>query len=499
MHSWRHFTDLVKKVDSSYIQQRVQYASDVIANPTNRRFSYDNRKTMTIEKGDIFSDAIQRLDRAAQFTKIDAEALEKLRHPKSILQVSIPLRMDDGSLRVFQGYRVRHDDTRGPTKGGIRFHPDVNLSEVKALAFWMTCKCAVVGIPFGGGKGGIIVDPKQLSRLELERLSRGYVDKVADFIGPETDIPAPDVYTNAMIMGWMMDEYSKIHRQRTPAVITGKPIPLGGSLGRDDATGRGAYYCIKELEKLKNWQPANTRVAVQGFGNAGQHVARLLHADGYRIVAVSDSRGGVYRPDGLDIPCLIETKNRTRRVDAVYCEGAVCDCPVCGADGCRCDDCHCGDGHGAKSKIITNAALLELDVDILIPAALENQITSDNAGRIKAPVVVEVANGPTTTSADEILAERGTLVVPDILANAGGVTVSYFEWAQNRAGYYWTQEEVQSRLHGIMSREFNAVYELMEQGIDMRTAAYVHALNRISTAVESQGTSHYFSNGTVAT
>ncbi len=451
---------------------------------------------MTTGHDDIFSDALRRLDRAAEFAEIDAEALEKLRTPKSVLQVSIPLRMDDGSLRVFQGYRVRYDDTRGPTKGGIRFHPNVDLNEVKSLAFWMTCKCAVVGIPFGGGKGGIIVDPKQLSRTELERLSRGFIAQIADFIGPETDIPAPDVYTNAMIMGWMMDEYSKICRQRTPAVITGKPIPLGGSLGRDDATGRGAFYCIKEIEKLKDWQPTDIRVAVQGFGNAGQHVARLLHDDGYRLVAISDSRGGVYRPDGLDIPSLIETKNRTRRVDAVYCEGSVCDCPVCGAEGCQCEDCNCSEGNGVKSEKIDNAQLLELDVDILIPAALENQITADNASRIKAPLIVEVANGPITSDADEILAKRNTLVVPDILANAGGVTVSYFEWVQNRAGYYWTQEEVQSRLQTIMIKEFHLIYDLMtDKSIDMRTAAYVHALNRISAAVESLGTNKYFSNG----
>jgi len=449
---------------------------------------------MPASEDDIFLNAIQRLDKAAQFAEIDEEALEKLRHPKSILQVSIPVRMDDGTLRIFQGYRVRHDDTRGPTKGGIRFHPGVHLGEVKALAFWMTCKCAVVGIPFGGGKGGVIVDPKQLSRMELERLSRGYIDRVADFIGPETDIPAPDVYTNAMIMGWMMDEYSKIHRKRTPDVITGKPIPLGGSLGRGDATGRGAYYCIKELERLKNWQPSEISIAVQGFGNAGQHVARLLHADGYRIAAVSDSRGGVYREDGLDIPRLIESKNRTRRIDAVYCEGSVCDCPVCGTGECHCENCQCGDG--GKSTPISNAELLELDVDILIPAALENQLTIENATRIKAPVIVEVANGPTTNAADEVLSEQGKLIVPDILANAGGVTVSYFEWVQNRAGFYWSEEEVQDRLHRIMAKEFNAIYDLMtKHKIDMRTAAYTQALKRIGDAIESQGTCRYFSNG----
>ncbi len=459
----------------------------------------ETTETTTTEKHDIFSDALLRLDQAAEFANIDAEALEKLRYPKSILQVSIPLRMDDGSLRIFQGYRVRYDDTRGPTKGGIRFHPNVNLSEVKALAFWMTCKCAVVGIPFGGGKGGIIVDPKKLSRMELERLSRRFIDRIADFIGPETDVPAPDVYTNAMIMGWMMDEYSKICRRSTPDVITGKPIPLGGSLGRDDATGRGAYYCIKELERIKGWQPADISVAVQGFGNAGQHVARLLQADGYRVVAVSDSRGGVYHSDGLDVPCLIETKNRTRSLNAVYSAGSVCDCPVCGSEGPQCEECHCGDHDGPKNGKISNAELLELDVNILIPAAMENQITVENASRIKAPVIVEVANGPTTTAADEILSKRGALVVPDILANAGGVTVSYFEWAQNRAGYYWTLDEVQERLHRIMAREFNSIYELMtKHGIDMRTAAYAQALNRISEAIESQGTARYFSNGTIS-
>ncbi|VAX36217.1 NADP-specific glutamate dehydrogenase [hydrothermal vent metagenome] len=442
----------------------------------------------------IFEDAIKRLDRAAEFSEIDRESLEKLRHPKAILQVSIPVRMDDGSLRIFQGFRVRHDDTRGPTKGGIRYHPDVHLGEVKALAFWMTCKCAVAGIPFGGGKGGIIVDPKELSRMELERLSRGFIDKIADFIGPETDVPAPDVYTNAMIMGWMMDEFSKIRRRRTPDVITGKPIPLGGSLGRDDATGRGAYYCIKELEKLKDWQPTKIRIAVQGFGNAGQHVAKLLHADGYRIVAISDSRGGIYQEEGLNIPKCIELKNQGQTVGAVYSSRSVCECSSCEGE-----DCKCASDNQTSGERITNAQLLELDVDILIPAAMENQITAENVSRIQAPVIIEVANGPTTSSADEFLAKQGKLVVPDILANAGGVTVSYFEWTQNRAGYYWTLEEVQDRLKKIMSQEFNIVYQLMiNHQVDMRTAAYIHALNRIGAAIASQGTSQYFSNGIIS-
>lgn len=439
----------------------------------------------------VFSDAVKRLDSAATISSIDEEALMRLKTPKSVLEVSIPVRMDDGSLRVFHGYRVRHDDTRGPTKGGIRFHPNVHSSEVKALAFWMTCKCAVVGIPYGGGKGGIIVNPKELSRMELERLSRGFIGQIADFIGPETDIPAPDVYTNAMIMGWMMDEYSKIRRQRTPAVITGKPIPLGGSLGRDDATGRGAYYCIKELESRRGWVPSEIRVAVQGFGNAGQHVSRLLHADGYRIVAISDSRGGIFRDAGIDIPLAIERKNAGVPVGGVYSARSVCDCPVCG-----CDECNCKPDDKATGNSITNETLLELDVDILIPAAMENQIHVGNAKRIQAPVIVEVANGPVTSDGDDILNGKGTFVIPDILANAGGVTVSYFEWVQNRAGFYWEEDEVQHRLQKIMAREFSTIYDLSnDKGIDMRTAAYVHALNRLSAAIESQGTFRYFTNG----
>ena len=424
----------------------------------------------------VFSDAIKRLDRAFEYAQIDEEALEKLKHPKAILQVSIPVRMDDGSLRIFDGIRVRHDDTRGPTKGGIRYHPDVSLNEVKAHAFWMTCKCAVVGIPYGGAKGGIIVQPKELSHLELERLSRGFIRQIADFIGPDIDVPAPDVYTNSMVMGWMMDEYSKIRRQHTPAVITGKPIPLGGSLGRDDATGRGGYYCIKELEERRKWNPSEIRVAVQGFGNVGQSVARLLHDDGYKVVAVSDSKGGVYRPDGFDVPSLVRFKNESRQLKAVYCDEALCE--------------------AVESESITNEELLELDVDLLVPAALENQITAENVDRIRAPVVVELANGPTTSEADDALLRRDVLVVPDILANAGGVTVSYFEWTQNRQGYYWSVEDVHRRLRTIISREFGAIYDFsVQHGIDMRTAAYAHALNRIGVAIEAQGTQRYFANG----
>jgi glutamate dehydrogenase (NADP+) len=279
-----------------------------------------------------------------------------------------------------------------------------------------------------------------------------------------------------MIMGWMMDEYSKIRRQRTPAVITGKPIPLGGSLGRADATGRGAFCCIQQLQAKRGWNPRDIRVAVQGFGNAGQHVARLLHEEGYCVVAVSDSQGGCYKSDGFDVPSLIYMKNQTRRLEAVYCDGSVCE---------RVD-----------ADLISNAELLELDVDVLIPAALENQITAENASRIRAPVIVEVANGPTTSEADEILIDKGHLVVPDILANAGGVTVSYFEWTQNKAGYYWSEDDVRAKLNSMMSREFNAVYSLMEKHqTDMRTAAYAHALSRIGEAVAAQGTHRYFADG----
>ena len=428
------------------------------------------------EPTDVFHDTLQNLDHAFQYADIHREAIERLKHPKMLIEVSIPVRMDDGSMRIFKGYRVRHDDTRGPAKGGIRYHPDVDLNEVKALAFWMTCKTAVMDLPYGGAKGGICVNPKELSPLELERLSRGFIQRIADFIGPEVDVPAPDVYTNSMIMGWMADEYSKIKRQFTPAVITGKPIPLGGSLGRNEATGRGAYFCIKEHEKQRGWKPEDVTVAVQGFGNAGQAVAKLLDDDGYRIVAVSDSSGGIHRKEGFHVPSLIHAKQESRQVQAVYCEDGLCEV--------------------VEAEKITNEELLELDVDILIPAALEEVITLENAARIQAETIVEVANGPVTSAADPILVQKGIFVIPDILANAGGVTVSYFEWVQNKAGLYWTEEEVNERLRERMSREYWNVFELTQRhDIDMRTAAYVHALSRIGKALTAQGTEEYFKNG----
>ncbi len=426
----------------------------------------------------LFSDASQRLDEALKYASISEDAIERLKLPKSSLKVSIPVRMDSGELRIFPGYRVRYDDTRGPTKGGIRYHQDVSSDEVQSLAFWMTFKCAVANLPFGGGKGGITVNPKELSPFELERLSRGYIDAVADFIGPDIDIPAPDVYTNQMIMGWMVDEYSIIKRQITPAVITGKPLTMGGSLGRDTATAMGAFFTIEATwPKLGlNGSPADTTVAVQGFGNAGAIVAELLFNAGYKVVAVSDSKGGVYRREGLDIPSVRQFKDSTRTLKAVYCEDTVCSI--------------------VEHETITNEELLALDVDILAPAALENQITEANARDIKAKAVYELANGPTTPGADEILRQRDVIVFPDILVNAGGVTVSYFEWVQNRQGLYWTLEQVNQRLKQMMVKETERIWAIaQEQGIAPRTAAYVHALNRIGDAVQAKGTKDYFTDG----
>lgn len=417
----------------------------------------------------LLSDANQRLEKALQYVTIHEDAVERLKTPKASLTVSIPVRMDDGSLRVFQGYRVRYDDSRGPTKGGIRFHPNVTLDEVQSLAFWMTFKCAALNIPFGGAKGGITLNPKELSKFELERLSRGYIDLIADFIGPDIDIPAPDVYTNPRIMGWMMDQYSTIRRQITPAVVTGKPITMGGSLGRETATAMGAFFTIQTIMPKYDRRPQDTTVAVQGFGNAGSVIAELLFSAGYKVVAVSDSQGGVYSPQGLDIPSIRRFKESTRGIKAVYCKGSVCS--------------------GIDHEMLSNADLLELDVDILVPAALENQITAENAERIKAPYIFEVANGPITSAADHVLESKGIQVFPDILVNAGGVTVSYFEWVQNRSGYYWSLEEVNQRLQEKMTRETELIWATAhELSCSMRTAAYVHALKRLAEAIEAKGT-----------
>ncbi len=408
----------------------------------------------------IYQQALLRLEQAAEYSKAAPETVERLKRPKRILEVSVPVRMDDGSERVFTGFRVQHDNTRGPAKGGIRYHHTVHLDEVKALAFWMSFKCACVGIPFGGGKGGVIVDPRKLSMLEIERLSRRYIREIAPIIGPDTDVPAPDVYTNARIMAWMMDEYSALAGQPTPAVITGKPVSRGGSIGRDDATARGGFYIIGELADRRGWKASEVRIAIQGFGNAGQQFAKLASGAGYRIVAVSDSSGAIHCEKGFDVDALIKSKDKS---------GKVTD-------------------HSEGDKIDADK-LLELDVEILVPAALEGVITKDNASNIKAKTVLELANGPTTPEADEILADADTLVIPDILANAGGVTVSYFEWTQNKSSYYWNKERVHDELKTIMTREFSAVHDLKEdRGITMRTAAYTHALDRLADAHEATGT-----------
>jgi len=424
----------------------------------------------------LFIDASKRLQAALKHVSISDDASERLKHPKVSLSVSIPVRMDDGSLKIFQGYRVRYDDTRGPAKGGVRYHPNVSLDEVQSLAFWMTFKCAVLNLPFGGGKGGITVNPKTLSKLELERLSRGYIDAIADFIGPDVDILAPDVYTNSMIMGWMMDQYSVIRRQFSPAVVTGKPLTMGGSIGRDGATATGAFFVIQCILSKLDLLPQKTTVAIQGFGNAGAVLAELLAKADYKVVAVSDSQGAIYAKQGLDIPSIRQYKASTQGIKAVYCQGTVCNI--------------------VEHQSLSNEQLLALDVDVLIPAALENQITQENVKDIKAKYIFEVANGPITSAADEILSEKGILVFPDILVNAGGVTVSYFEWVQNRSGLYWTLEQVTERLKQKMVEETEQIWSISQElAISMRTAAYVHALNRLGEALNAKGTRDYYVNG----
>ncbi|MEL7420223.1 MAG: Glu/Leu/Phe/Val dehydrogenase [Cyanobacteria bacterium J06555_3] len=422
----------------------------------------------------LLSDASKRLTKALKHVDISEDAIALLQHPKTSLSVSIPVRMDDGSLKVFPGYRVRYDDTRGAGKGGVRYHPGVSLDEVQSLAFWMTFKCALLDLPFGGAKGGITVNPKELSKAELERLSRGYIDAIADAIGEDVDILAPDVYTNAVIMGWMMDRYSTIQRQLCRGVVTGKPLALGGSKGRDTATAMGAFTVIKTMLSKFDLVPSETTVAIQGFGNAGSTLAGFLATAGYKIVAVSDSKGGIYAPQGLDIASVTEHKNQSREMKAVYCQDTVCSI--------------------VEHKVISNDELLALDVDVLIPAALENQVTSKNARDIKAKYIFEVANGPINSDADQILAAQNVYVFPDILVNAGGVTVSYFEWVQNRSGWYWTLDEVNQRLQEKMTQEAEQVWQVSKDlSLDLRTAAYVQALKRLGTALDAKGNRSYFS------
>lgn len=416
-----------------------------------------------------YQNALEQLKNAASIMKLDAETLETLRHPDRIVEVSLPVRMDSGELKVFTGYRVQYNNARGPYKGGIRYHAGVNLNEVKALSFWMTMKCAVAGIPMGGGKGGITVDPKKLSAGELERLTRAYARAMRDVFGENRDVPAPDVNTTPKIMAWILNEFTKMAGEQKPAMITGKPLELGGSAGREAATGQGGLYVVEELMKKLKRQPKNTTVVIQGFGNVGYFMATLLHRAGYKIIGLSDSRGGIVdlRKIGMDPKNVMEQKRAKGMIGDMYCIGSVCD--------------------GANYKAISNEKLLELPCDILVPAALENVITAKNAGRIKAKVIVELANGPTAPEADIKLARRKIPVVPDILTNAGGVTVSYFEWVQNRQGYYWTEDEVLKKLQPIMVGSFNAIWERSQKyNTTLRAAAFILALERLAAAIKAK-------------
>lgn len=409
---------------------------------------------------DPFEIAVRQLQKAAKVMNLDKQALELLSAPMKILQVSIPVRMDNGKTKVFTGFRVRYNTARGPAKGGIRFHPEESLSTVKALAAWMTWKTAMTNLPLGGGKGGIICDPKKMSQGELERLSRGYIRAVADFIGPEVDVPAPDVYTTPQIMAWMMDEYENIVRHSAPGVITGKPLENWGSLGRGDATAKGGMFVLREGAKKIGLDLSKATIAVQGFGNAGQFAVKLVKEHfGSKVVAVSDTQGGVYSEDGIDFEKLLEHKKQTGKVQGF-----------------------------PGTKNITNEELLELKTDVLIPAAIENQLTSDNANKIKARIILELANGPTTPEADEIFYKKGVLVLPDFLANAGGVTVSYFEWVQNVESYYWNIDEVYDKLDKKMTdATWDVLHASEKLKIDPRTAAYTVAVKRVADAMKLRG------------
>jgi len=421
----------------------------------------------------MFELAKQRLESVFKHIDVDEEVIDRLSVAKRSIIASIPVRMDNGELKIFTGYRVQYDDTRGPTKGGIRYHPRVNLDEVTSLSFWMTVKCAVAGLPFGGAKGGVMVNPKDLSKLELERLSRGYIRAFADVIGESRDIPAPDVYTNSTIMGWMADEYSVISRRQVPAMITGKPVHLGGSEGRESATGQGALFALHEYARRKGYKASDITVAVQGFGNVGYHFARLAKKSGYRIVAVSDSKGAIYSSSGLNVEDVYKFKQQENQLASVYCDGSVCNM--------------------LEYETITNEELLMLDVDVLVLGALENQITQLNAHEIKAKTLLEIANGPVTPQADEILEASGVDVIPDVLANSGGVVVSYFEWVQNRSGLYWEESEVHTKLKKIMSKESNTVYDLaLSHNCSLRTAAYIHGIERLAGAIDQRGNRKYF-------
>lgn len=400
---------------------------------------------------EVISEALHKLG----YSK---ELYELLKEPLRFLTVQIPVRMDDNSVKIFTGYRSQHNDAVGPTKGGIRFHPEVNEDEVKALSMWMSLKCGIVDLPYGGGKGGIICDPRKMSLYELERLSRGYVRAVSQIVGPTKDIPAPDVYTNPQIMAWMMDEYSSIQEYDSPGFITGKPLVLGGSAGRETATAQGVTICIEEAAKRKGIELKGASVIIQGFGNAGSFLAKFMTDAGAKVVGISDALGALYDANGLDIDYLLDRRDSFGTVTNLF------------------------------TNVISNKELLEKPCDILVPAAISNQITNENAHNIKASIVVEAANGPTTLEATKILTERGVLLVPDVLASAGGVSVSYFEWVQNNQGYYWSDEEVAEKLRHKMVRSFDSVYQTsVNRQVNMRLAAYMVGIRKMAEASRFRG------------
>ena len=413
----------------------------------------NNNKT-----NDVLSSTQTVIHKALDKLGYPEEVYELLKEPLRMLTVKIPVKMDDGKVKVFTGYRAQHNDAVGPTKGGIRFHPGVTEREVKALSIWMSLKCGIVDLPYGGGKGGIVCDPRNMSFGELERLSRGYVRAISQIVGPTKDIPAPDVFTNSQIMAWMMDEYSRMDEFNSPGFITGKPLVLGGSHGRESATAKGVTICIREAAKKKSIDIKGASVVVQGFGNAGSFLAKFMHDAGAKVVGISDAYGALYDPNGLDIDYLLDRRDSFGTVTNLF------------------------------NNTLTNKELLELECDILVPAAIENQITAENAYDIKAKIVVEAANGPTTIEATQILTDRGILLVPDVLASSGGVTVSYFEWVQNNQGYYWSEQEVEEKLERILVKAFDTIYTTAHnRRVDMRLAAYMVGVRKMAEASRFRG------------
>lgn len=410
-----------------------------------------------------FENALQQFDDAAKILNLTPNQVVVIKEPRRLLEVKLPVRMDDGRIEVFKGYRIQHNIARGPAKGGVRFHPNVDLDEIKALAFWMTFKCAVVNLPFGGAKGGVVCDPSKLSSGELERVARRYFAEMIDVFGPDKDVPAPDVGTNSEVMSWFMDTYAMHKREYIPAVVTGKPVELGGSEGRTEATAQGIVHCIDEAAEHLGKDRARSTAAIQGFGNVGFYTAKILHQQNYKIVAISDVSGAYENPEGVDIPAAMNYVRENKTLDGFERTGSI-------------------------GKMKDPMELLELEVDILVPAALENQITSKNASRVRARMIAEGANGPITPKADKILNEKNIFVIPDILCNAGGVTVSYLEWVQNRAGYYWDNERIQEELSRIMKNAFKNILMTSEQyGVSLRIAAYVVAIQRVTRASEMRG------------